>query len=260
MEGITMAELVLRPYSSDWPRVFEQVRVELESEFAPTLIRIEHIGSTAVPGLSAKPVIDLALGASILETYEEHIEGLQQRGFNYVNKYEHILPMRRYFIHSGFQGFRIHVHGLITDGELWKQHIYFRDQLRQSSELRLAYERLKIDLAQKHLHEKEKYTEAKAPFIQSVLATMPKSPLSSLKSLGPKSQEMLEAAGIHHLDDLQRLGSVAAYAQVKQVCPKASLNLLWALESALTGMPWQEVSRQHRTTLLLALEDLARRN
>ncbi len=82
--------------------------------------------------------------------------------------------------------------------------------------------------------------------------------LKTLKSLGPKSQEMLEAAGIRSLEDLQKLGSVAAYAQVKRIWPKASLNLLWALESALTGVPWQEVSRLHRTTLLLALEDLAR--
>lgn len=83
--------------------------------------------------------------------------------------------------------------------------------------------------------------------------------LASLKSLGPKSQEMLETAGIHTVAQLQEIGSVAAYAKVKKVWPKASLNLLWALESALTDVPWQEVSRLHRTTLLLALEDLERR-
>jgi len=50
------------------------------------------------------------------------------------------------------------------------------------------------------------------------------------------------------------MGAVAAYLQVKQISPAATLNLLWALEGALTGLPWQEVAREHRTRLLMALE------
>jgi DNA transformation protein len=78
--------------------------------------------------------------------------------------------------------------------------------------------------------------------------------IADLKSLGPKSQEMLEAAGIRTVDELYEIGSVAAYVRVKKVWPRASLNLLWALESAVTGIPWQEVARLHRTSLLLAVE------
>ena len=79
-------------------------------------------------------------------------------------------------------------------------------------------------------------------------------PLSDLQNLGPKSQAMLTAAGITSVAQLQRLGSVAAYSRVKRSGANASLNLLWALEGALTGLPWQEVAREHRTSLLLALE------
>jgi len=78
--------------------------------------------------------------------------------------------------------------------------------------------------------------------------------ISDLKSLGPKSQEMLEAAGIRTVDELHEVGAVVAYVRVKKVWPRASLNLLWAMESALTGIPWQEVARLHRTSLLLAVE------
>ena len=78
--------------------------------------------------------------------------------------------------------------------------------------------------------------------------------LSALADLGPKSTAMLRAAGIHTVADLRVLGSVAAYVAVKRVAPKATLNLLWALEGALTGERWQHVAAEHRTSLLLALE------
>jgi DNA transformation protein len=80
--------------------------------------------------------------------------------------------------------------------------------------------------------------------------------LADLPNLGPKSQQMLQAAGIRSIAQLRKLGSVAAYDQVKRVSSSASLNLLWALEGALTGLPWQTVARDHRTSLLLALEHL----
>jgi DNA transformation protein and related proteins len=85
---------------------------------------------------------------------------------------------------------------------------------------------------------------------------MPRSlPLCELPNLGPKSQHVLALAGITTLAQLRKAGSVAAYARAKQSSTKVSLNLLWALEGALTGLPWQTVAREHRTSLLLALED-----
>ena len=81
--------------------------------------------------------------------------------------------------------------------------------------------------------------------------------LAVLPGLGPKSQAMLAAAGIPDLATLRRLGSVAACARVKRNDPRASLNLLWGIEAALTGLPWQTVAREHRTSLLLALDALS---
>lgn len=80
--------------------------------------------------------------------------------------------------------------------------------------------------------------------------------LAELANLGPKSQQMLKAAGIRTVAQLRKLGSVASYVKVKNSGLPASLNLLWALEGALTGLPWQVVAREHRTSLLLALEHL----
>ncbi len=78
--------------------------------------------------------------------------------------------------------------------------------------------------------------------------------LDALPNLGPKSLQMLATAGIRDLPTLRKLGSVAAYVRVRAGHPRASLNLLWALEGALSGQAWQEVASQHRTSLLLALE------
>lgn len=80
--------------------------------------------------------------------------------------------------------------------------------------------------------------------------------ISDLPNLGPKSQRMLECAGIRTAEDLRRLGAVMAFSRVKRQDGNASLNLLWALEGALTGLPWQQVAREHRTSLLLALDEL----
>ncbi|MDO9032794.1 MAG: TfoX/Sxy family protein [Hydrogenophaga sp.] len=80
--------------------------------------------------------------------------------------------------------------------------------------------------------------------------------LAVLPGLGPRSQAMLAAAGIPDLATLRRLGAVVAYARVKRNDPRASLNLLWGIEAALTGLPWQTVAREHRTNLLLALDAL----
>lgn len=83
-------------------------------------------------------------------------------------------------------------------------------------------------------------------------------PLEELPNLGPRSQAMLRGAGIDSLSRLAQLDSVRAYRQVKASGANASLNLLWALEGALTGLPWQVVAREHRTSLLLALEQFER--
>jgi DNA transformation protein and related proteins len=82
--------------------------------------------------------------------------------------------------------------------------------------------------------------------------------LAELPNLGPKSQAMLAHAGITTLAQLRRLGAVRAYVQVKRAEPRASLNLLWALQSLLTGRPWQDVARDDRLGLLLELAAIER--
>lgn len=79
--------------------------------------------------------------------------------------------------------------------------------------------------------------------------------LADLPNLGPRSAAMLGQAGICTLAQLQALGAVQAFVRTKAQCPSVSLNLLWALEGALSGRPWRQVAEQDRLSLLMALED-----
>lgn len=78
----------------------------------------------------------------------------------------------------------------------------------------------------------------------------------TLNNLGPRSREMLAAAGITDLAALKTLGAVSAFASVRTVDRRASLNLLWALHGAITGRHWQDVAREDRAALLAELESL----
>lgn len=79
--------------------------------------------------------------------------------------------------------------------------------------------------------------------------------IADLPNFGPKSQQMLAQAGIHTVEQLRELGAVHAYIQVKQSGVNTSLNLLWAMEGALTNRHWQDVAKHDRLSLLLQLED-----
>jgi len=80
-------------------------------------------------------------------------------------------------------------------------------------------------------------------------------PLAGTLNLGPKSAAVMASAGFTSLEQLRQVGAVAAYVKAKRTGANVSLNLLWALEGALSGLHWRDVAREHRTTLLLALED-----
>ncbi len=164
-----MSRVIVTPYSTDWPDLFRAVREDLLAVFAPTVVAVEHIGSTSVPGLAAKPVIDILLGAQSLADIESHIGPLSTLGYAYIQKYEHELPMRRYFVSDSATSLRVHLHGVALGSRLWQEHLAFRDALRADASLRARYQSLKLDLAQIYSDDKSAYTAAKDPFVQSVL-------------------------------------------------------------------------------------------
>ncbi len=160
------------PYSAEWPRQFAAVRSQLRSALNDERVAIEHIGSTAVPGLCAKPVIDVLAGAESLTFFTNTIPRLAAEGYVYVDKYERELPMRRYFVKLPSALPRVHVHAVCERSDLWIEQLAFRDALRADQRLRDAYADLKRKLALEHADTKADYTAAKAPFIRKVLSSL----------------------------------------------------------------------------------------
>lgn len=179
-----MSEFVLSEYQDTWPQEFQQVAEQLRAILSLPTAVIEHIGSTSVPGLCAKPVLDLVLGVSTLREVEAAIPALAAAGFVYRPEYESTIPDRRYFVRQQNQAPRVHLHAVLLHGALWQQHIYFRDQLRSDAQLREEYSDLKRSLAVAHARNKAAYTEAKAPFIRQVLASSPNRTIGALHGAG----------------------------------------------------------------------------
>lgn len=129
---------------------------------------IEHIGSTAIPGLAAKPTIDILIGIKDLEGAGGIIPLLQSAGYVYVPEFELDMPERRYFykgrkVEDGF-----HLHMVEAGSPFWKRHLAFRDHLRIHPDEVREYEKLKIALANKFRDDREGYTEAKTEFITRI--------------------------------------------------------------------------------------------
>lgn len=163
-------DTIIVEYRSAWPTQFAQVAAELRSVFASEPVGIEHIGSTSVPGLCAKPVLDILVGVASLKAIEPLIPEMTRSGYTYRSEYEGEIPERRYFVRSSGELPRIHVHGVVRDDRLWVDHMRFRDMLRRDPVLMESYGALKRDLAAYHASDKAAYCRAKAPFILNLLS------------------------------------------------------------------------------------------
>lgn len=164
-----MAEVVLVPYREEWPAMFAAICGELRAELPGDEWIAEHIGSTSVPGLAAKPVIDIMLGVPSLSFAEANVDALARAGFQYVSKYNTIMPERRYFVRPQLRPRLVHLHAVVVGGRFWQNHLLFRDALRGDAATRQAYQALKQQLAARFAHDSAAYTDAKAAFIQDVL-------------------------------------------------------------------------------------------
>jgi GrpB-like predicted nucleotidyltransferase (UPF0157 family) len=127
---------------------------------------IHHIGSTAVPGLAAKPVIDLM---ALVANLDEPSDRLVAAGYEYPAAYNETLRDRRWLCRPSAAHRTHHLH-LVADADVLARHLRFRDRLRASPELRDDYTQLKLSLAARHPDDREGYTDAKAAFIERAIA------------------------------------------------------------------------------------------
>lgn len=160
--------VIIFDYNPQWPIVYEEEKNRILGVIGHKVVTIEHIGSTAVPGLGAKPIIDIIVGVRRLADADECIKPLQSIGYEYVPEYEADIPERRYF-RKGPANAHYHLHIVEVTSDFWERHLLFRDFLRTHPEGAQQYLELKKDLAAKYGTERESYTEAKTSFIEQVV-------------------------------------------------------------------------------------------
>lgn len=152
----------LREYDPDWSVRFEQERERIGGVFDGRAVAIEHIGSTSVPGLAAKPIVDVLVGLRELGLTDGQISAMEALGYEYLG--EHGLPGRLFFKKEPRTH---HVHVVEHGGYHWERQLVFRDALRSDPEERRRYDEFKRRLAAEG-HPREVYTEMKTPFIREV--------------------------------------------------------------------------------------------
>jgi GrpB-like predicted nucleotidyltransferase (UPF0157 family) len=155
-------------YDAAWPDVFERERVLLAETIHQWIVGgIEHVGSTAVPGLAAKPIIDVMVGVRSLDAARAAVPRLEAIGYLYA-------PYRADEMHWLCKPSRSvrthHVYLVPSATRVWNERIGFRDYLRTHPHMADEYVALKRTLASRHPHDREAYTEAKGPFIARVIA------------------------------------------------------------------------------------------
>ena len=168
---MTISKIVIVDYDPKWPAWFEEEKNRLFQRMGRWVTDIEHIGSTAVPGLGAKPVIDMMIGVSSLPEADAYcLAPIASLGYEYFKKYEDQMPYRRYFCKNQSENIlEHHIHLVEKGGEFWERHLAFRDYLRANTETARDYEQLKRVLAPQFTDRNE-YAAAKTDFIKNIEA------------------------------------------------------------------------------------------
>jgi GrpB-like predicted nucleotidyltransferase (UPF0157 family) len=164
-------EVRVVPYDGRWPVRFEEERRVLERVLAPWVVTpVQHIGSTSIPGISAKPVLDMMVGIRDLREASDAMGPLREVGYVFAPHRPH---EALWFFKAAPPAEDVHTHHLhltAVDSRLWLERLAFRNALRADPELRDEYEALKIRLAAAHSQDGVTYTENKRAFVARVLA------------------------------------------------------------------------------------------
>lgn len=184
-------KIELEKHNPLWKGLFENIKTELIEKIGFLHPRIEHIGSTSIEGLSAKPIIDILIGLEHSELLQEVINPLLEINYVYYPIYNEIMPYRRFFIKYKSEAYQLkilnivnneqdvpksteehnlrlaHIHILTYESEHWIRHIAFRDYLKEHISVQKQYQELKENLSTKNWSDGNDYNRAKNDFIKT---------------------------------------------------------------------------------------------
>jgi GrpB-like predicted nucleotidyltransferase (UPF0157 family)/GNAT superfamily N-acetyltransferase len=154
----------LSKYNPEWTTLFQKEKKLISDKLGDKIVTVEHIGSTAVPGLGAKPIVDIQLGVRKISDADKFIPKMEEIGYEYRNNFENVMPYRRYFTKPG----HYHVHTVEVTSEFWRRHLLFRDYMRGHDDVRDAYFKTKKELAEKEWDDTNDYAYAKSDFVRKI--------------------------------------------------------------------------------------------
>ncbi len=170
LERAIREEVALVPYDPRWPALFDVECNRLLSLFREQLLDVQHFGSTAIPGMPAKPIIDLLAGVESMSVADSLAEALVNAGYTTSAEFNATLVDRRWFMRWADGHRTHHLHVVAYGGLEWRRRLRFRDILRSNSELAHCYAVLKAQLATQHGRDREAYTLAKSEFVLGVVS------------------------------------------------------------------------------------------
>ena len=171
MEKYGAGSIVVSDYDPNWPSRFEDERTRIGKALGSFALAIEHIGSTAVPGLPSKPIIDLMVGvAGLEEAWERCIGPIEALGYDYMPAYASWLPGELFFRKGPPGPWTHHVHVMEPSHPRWDALLVFRDYLRAHPEAACAYADIKRALAASSKDDIEAYRNGKDMFVQTTTA------------------------------------------------------------------------------------------
>ncbi len=157
--------IYIAEYNGNWPLAYEQERAILAEAFHPYAEDIQHVGSTSVSGLAAKPIIDILVTIREYPLPDSAIQAVVALGYEHMGEYG--IPRRHYFRKGRPRSH--HVHVLERANPEWEHFVLFRDYLRAHPQAAREYEALKRQLADRYRDERAVYTESKAPLIRQLM-------------------------------------------------------------------------------------------
>jgi GrpB-like predicted nucleotidyltransferase (UPF0157 family) len=171
MEKYGVGSIVVSDYDPNWPTLFKQERTRIKNALGSFALAIEHVGSTAVPGLPSKPIIDLLIGVPSLEEAKQRcIEPIEALGYNYLPEYASWLPGELFFRKGPPGPWTHHVHLMEPFHPRWEARLVFRDYLRAHPEAARAYADIKRALAASSKDNIEAYRNGKNAFVEETTA------------------------------------------------------------------------------------------
>jgi GrpB-like predicted nucleotidyltransferase (UPF0157 family) len=166
--------IIVVAYDPQWPLLFEKEREAITAALGSRVLMVEHIGSTAVPGLAAKPVIDIAVGIQSLANAPALIPCIEQLEYIYEPTLEQLVPGRHFFWKGTPTVHTYHLHLAQVDHPVLLKPLQFRDYLRKHPDAVEEYGVLKRELAKRYVQDMDAYVAGKTGFVENVMLQIEK--------------------------------------------------------------------------------------